>query len=320
MTTHNRRNVLKSLGTTIGACTVSANSVLARNGDDAPEGRTPLRAMSFNIHSGVGGDGGYNLRRIADVIEEVDPDVIGLQEVHDQYRAHWKDDSPTDYDAQHELLADWLDMNHVAVAAVRDYGRSNDPSWTEEEEENGYRRRILDVILSKRPILESSVYTFDAQIRWDPPHQNVQQRVLLETKLNVNGSHIWFYNTHLHSDQKSDTLAAQAEELADIAGQRDGPQILVGDFNFLDGRAIYSTVTDAYRDLLKEIGEDEGTYPATYDPGWGPLRLDYIFGTEEVTIEGGKKVTYGSGPAPSDHYPVFTDVTVPRGNRGDMES
>lgn len=314
MTTQKRRAVLRGIGGLISAGGLSTGSVLAGKGDNAPGRHTPLKVMSFNIHGGIRSDGVYNLRSIADVIEAADPDVVALQEVHDQYRAHWQDDSPTEYDAQHELLADWLDMNHMAVGAIRDYGYSEDPSWTDEEKVNNYRRRILNVVLSDRPILESTVYQYETDTQWDSPHQNVHNRSLIETQLNIKGSHVWFYNTHLHSDQGSDVLKAQAEELVDIAGRRDGTQILVGDFNFLDERESYHVVADEYRDLLKEIGEDAET--AGFEAGWGPLRLDYIFSTKNTEINGGGRITYEASPSPSDHYPIIADVTVPRGNRG----
>lgn len=314
MAAQKRRAVLRGIGGLIGASGLGTGSGLAGKGDDVPRRRAPLEVMSFNIHGGVRSDGIYDLRSIADVIEAADPDVVALQEVHDQYRAHWQDDSPTNYDAQHELLADWLDMDHMAVGAARDYGRSEDPSWTEEEKEKSYRRRILNVVLSDRPILESTVHQYETDTRWDPPHQNVHNRVFVETRLNVKGSHIWFYNTHQHPGQGSEILKAQTEELVDTAGQRDGAQILTGDFNFLDEREIYSVMADEYRDLLKEIGEDSET--AGFEASWGPLRLDYIFGSEGIEVTGGGRIPYESSPYPSDHYPIIADLTVSRGNRG----
>ena len=40
-----------------------------------------LRIASYNIHGGVGRDGATDIRRIARVIDELDCDVVGLQEV-----------------------------------------------------------------------------------------------------------------------------------------------------------------------------------------------------------------------------------------------
>ena len=42
---------------------------------------THLTVVSYNIHRGVGLDRRHDLDRIADVIAEVSPDVVGLQEV-----------------------------------------------------------------------------------------------------------------------------------------------------------------------------------------------------------------------------------------------
>jgi endonuclease/exonuclease/phosphatase family metal-dependent hydrolase len=42
---------------------------------------TPLVVASYNIHRGVGLDRRYDLDRIAKVIAEIEPDLIGLQEV-----------------------------------------------------------------------------------------------------------------------------------------------------------------------------------------------------------------------------------------------
>lgn len=310
-----RRKVLGGIGGFIGAGTVGASSALAQEGDDAPGQRAPLRVMSYNIHNGIGTDGVYDLRRIADVIAAVDPDVVALQEVHDQNRAYWEDDSPTNYDAQHELLADWLGMNHVVFTANRDWQKAeDDASWTEKEKEAGYRRRAGSVILSKHPILESTVYSYETQTQWDPPYQDVPDRKLTETRINVEGSHIRFYNTHLHAGL-GEVNAAQVNELVDIVGRHDGPQILAGDFNILDGRDNYQVITNVYTDLLREVGADNPTAP-TPPISWGPLRLDYFFASDSVAIESGERITYGTEYSPSDHFPIVADVTLPRGNRG----
>lgn len=40
-----------------------------------------LRLMSYNIHSGVGSDGRFDMTRLAEVIQKADPDFVSLQEV-----------------------------------------------------------------------------------------------------------------------------------------------------------------------------------------------------------------------------------------------
>ncbi|MGX1928568.1 endonuclease/exonuclease/phosphatase family protein [Flagellimonas sp. 2504JD4-2] len=42
-----------------------------------------IKVLSYNIHYGVGTDSEKNLQRIASVINKLDPDIVGLQEVSD---------------------------------------------------------------------------------------------------------------------------------------------------------------------------------------------------------------------------------------------
>ena len=47
---------------------------------DSPDGR-PLRVATYNVHGCVGTDGRRDPERVARVLREIDPDVVGLQEV-----------------------------------------------------------------------------------------------------------------------------------------------------------------------------------------------------------------------------------------------
>jgi endonuclease/exonuclease/phosphatase family metal-dependent hydrolase len=49
----------------------------------AQEASVQLKVLSYNIHYGVGMDSKKDLRRIADVIKRLNPDIVGLQEVAD---------------------------------------------------------------------------------------------------------------------------------------------------------------------------------------------------------------------------------------------
>ena len=52
-------------------------------GIDNQEEPVHLKVLSYNIHYGVGMDGVKDLTRIADVINRLNPDIVGLQEVAD---------------------------------------------------------------------------------------------------------------------------------------------------------------------------------------------------------------------------------------------
>jgi endonuclease/exonuclease/phosphatase family metal-dependent hydrolase len=49
----------------------------------AQEPPVRLKVLSYNIHYGIGMDSKKDLERIAGVIKRIDPDIVGLQEVHD---------------------------------------------------------------------------------------------------------------------------------------------------------------------------------------------------------------------------------------------
>ncbi len=49
----------------------------------AQENRVTIKVLSYNIHYGVGMDSKKDLKRIADVINGLKPDIVGLQEIAD---------------------------------------------------------------------------------------------------------------------------------------------------------------------------------------------------------------------------------------------
>src|SRR5882724_9651944 len=53
----------------------------ARSSSPLAPARGKLRVMTYNIHVGVGMDKRLDLQRIADVINQEHPDLVGLQEV-----------------------------------------------------------------------------------------------------------------------------------------------------------------------------------------------------------------------------------------------
>src|SRR5262245_29905465 len=77
---------------------------VSRTGDSRVASRDRLRVATYNIHKARGLDGQVSLRRIADVLQQVDADVVGVQEI---------------YEAQAEHLARDLGMQLVTGVTVR---------------------------------------------------------------------------------------------------------------------------------------------------------------------------------------------------------
>src|SRR5262249_28245820 len=53
-----------------------------------------LTAVSYNIHSGVGTDGRFDLRRTEGVLQQLRADIFALQEVGELRGRRWPDDQP----------------------------------------------------------------------------------------------------------------------------------------------------------------------------------------------------------------------------------
>ncbi|HME90822.1 MAG TPA: endonuclease/exonuclease/phosphatase family protein, partial [Myxococcaceae bacterium] len=53
-----------------------------------------LTAVSYNIHSGVGTDGRFDLRRTEGVLQQLGADIFALQEVGELRGRRWPDDQP----------------------------------------------------------------------------------------------------------------------------------------------------------------------------------------------------------------------------------
>jgi endonuclease/exonuclease/phosphatase family metal-dependent hydrolase len=157
-----------------------------------------IRVATYNIHAGVGADGRRDLGRIAAVIEEIGPDVIGLQEVDSRPSRGGLD--------QAEQLAARLAMACVEGPILR--------------EEKGW---YGNAILSRHPIAPV------ARLRFDDHSGEPRGAVVADVQA---ADHRWLIgNTHL--DLRAGPRLHQARELVQaIADCADGrPGVLLGDFN-----------------------------------------------------------------------------------------
>src|SRR6476620_8443455 len=98
-----------------------------------------LTLVSYNIHSGIGTDGKFDLRRVGEVLGEIKPDVIALQEVGDFIGKTPSDQHPED-------LAKMLGL-HMAYGpnVIRD------------------GRRYGNAVLSRLPIIRSRNYDLSVE-------------------------------------------------------------------------------------------------------------------------------------------------------------
>lgn len=155
-----------------------------------------LRLATWNIHRGIGRDGVQNLRRIALVIGEINPDLIGLQEV--EQRAGESGDEA------------WSLKTLTGMELVVG------PTMRHETDEYG------NALLTRLPVLE--VERYDLSVRHREP------RGLLIAHLDWRGERLQVAVTHLglRPGERRQQVRALIEHLT---GRGRSPLILLGDFN-----------------------------------------------------------------------------------------
>jgi endonuclease/exonuclease/phosphatase family metal-dependent hydrolase len=229
----------------------------------------PLRILSYNIHGQAHLFDRRYLERIARVIAEVQPDAVGLQEVH---RGGWK--------ARSEDQAETLGkLTGMAVA----FG----PSITARHAAFG------NAVLTAGELRASEVV---------PLHAPGEPRTLLSTRIALKGhpvGEISFHVTHLAAWGRWGRSARGQQSAALLEQIRHSrkPFVLVGDLNAVPGAPeleplmageMFQLCGDAvvctHRVLRRRIDY------VFADPGWRTL-------SERVVRSG-----------PSDHWPVLVEL------------
>ncbi|MFD7445233.1 endonuclease/exonuclease/phosphatase family protein [Streptomyces sp. NPDC059909] len=243
-----------------------------------------VRVLTYNIHHGASGAEVFDLERVAEVIEAVRPDIVGLQEVdrHWSARSQWLD--------LPEWFSERLGMRYVYGANLDlDPLVPGDP-----------RRQYGTAILTPWPVKSSSNTLL-------PKLGTHEQRGLLQAEIEVNGSRVRFANTHLqHNDAFERQL--QAARIRELLGDDADRTILVGDLNAVPGTPEMLTMTGFLKDAWTEAGSGDGY---THDSEHPHARIDYVMHSSDVRAESAAVIM--SDPLTSDHLPVAADLRVDKG-------
>lgn len=256
------------------------------------------------------------LRLIREGIRELDPDIIGLQEV-----LHREGQSQADVIAEGFGYA-------VAFGAACDLGAGVE---------------FGNAVLSRWPIARKQVFPL-------PTGATDEARALLLAEIDSPHGRIPFAVTHLnwkfHHGAAREAQVSAIAEILDREAPVDAPAlalpppppgggfppILVGDFNAqpdsseirflkglhtLGGRSVY------FSDTFEQAGHGPGyTFDATRNPYAAgtheyPRRIDYIFVRGPDRLVRGKPITSRvvfqdlvTGVAASDHYGVYSEISA----------
>lgn len=236
-----------------------------------------LRIATYNIHKCVGMDRKYSPERIAEVLSEIDADVVGLQEVlcHSKSRRR---------DHQAEYIAEELGMDYRL----------------------GENRKIRggeygNVILSRLPIKTAENYDISVH-KYEP-------RGCLRAEISVNGRSLHFVNLHMGTSyferrrQVHKILADHVLDHPELVGKR----IIAGDFNEWTSGLTTRLFKEAFRsvDARLHLGASR-TFPGVF-----PLvHLDHVYFDETFRLRNAYLHRTRTALAASDHLPIVAEFEV----------
>lgn len=246
-----------------------------------------LRVATYNVHGCVGTDGRRSEERIAQVIEELAVDIVGLQEL-DRGRAR---SGGID---QAEAIAAQLGWQwHFQAAMERG------------DEHYGH------AVLSRFPLRARRT----ARLPGRPPFFCRESRAAAGLDVVTDWGLVHVINTHLGLGRRE--RLQQAELLASpdwregAAEQR--PLILLGDFNSLPGSKPHRILGQHLRDVRSGVRTSRRI--RTFPTAFPFLAVDHIFvnaALEPVSLEVHRSAR---ARVASDHYPLVAEMLLAGGNQ-----
>lgn len=229
-----------------------------------------LRILAYNIHHGEGMDERIDLDRIADLINDLDPDLVAMQEV----------DSVVDR------------TQRVDQATVLAGKTGMDAHFGEFMPYQGGKYGMS--VLSRWPVLEFE------NIRL-PDGDEPRSSATVTVQSPATGAQLIFAGIHFYRTEQE--RGAQAQSLVERLSDSTLPTILAGDFNSQPGTFVMQFLDKNYSILEKE--GNGFTFPS-YEPA---REIDFILirdGTEYEVLS--HQVL--NEPVMSDHQPILADIVL----------
>ncbi|MBQ8295665.1 MAG: endonuclease/exonuclease/phosphatase family protein [Clostridia bacterium] len=245
-----------------------------------------MKFATYNIcHCGnyenwkKGDDLPVNIARTAEVIAEIDADIIGLNEVYTT-------GEPEYFCDQEGKLAKLAGYPYYVFAAGKEF------EWA----------TIGNAILSKYPIINVKKIAVPAPKEEErDPNENswYEDRVLLCVEIDANGKSVLVISTHfgLNPMEQRRIVDAACKEI-----DSHGEVVIMGDFNVFPNSEFLSPLYARLKSAAKETGNTEYTFP-TYNP---QIHIDYIFVPKTAKIKG--YTVYKN--LVSDHRPISAEIEL----------
>lgn len=238
-----------------------------------------LKLMTYNIHSGIGVDGRYELSRIERVIEEEKPDIVALQELDCRM---WR----TSYDDQADRLASALSLN-AAFCATRPI------------EQGAFGMAVL----SRFAIAGRRLY--DLSYR---PHREPRYCLRIDFEVEP-GMVLHVFNCHLGLAIRERTF--QRNKLLNdsilLGEDLHQPVVVMGDFNDRPLSVVHRSLRRHFSDAYDAAGKWWGP---TFKAGPLPLRLDHIYAGSGIRVVDCRVRVDELTRVASDHRPLIATVDI----------
>jgi endonuclease/exonuclease/phosphatase family metal-dependent hydrolase len=243
-------------------------------------GGTPVAVVSWNIAQGK------RYEQVLQTLLELDADIYLLQEV--------------------DMAVGRSNHREVARDLANDLGGLNWVFAGEFQEIGESRRRIPaltgQAILSRFPITDAFVLSFENQARWRWRLDPLQPRRGARMALRAESGGVLVYNAHIESAKDDKFRHKQIDEILGdhiSLGLADRPVVLAGDFNTAKGPResliVRCLLEQGFEDALGAVVTPRKTSVSHDDP------LDWIF-VRNVAAERGRVVSVRNKP--SDHFPL----------------
>jgi len=238
-----------------------------------------LRVLSYNIHKCIGGlDRRYDPHRVAQVINNLEPDVVLLQEVDAGV-------SRSNGDRQVDVLGELVGLKHrtwfpnVDVRGGGQYGNA---------------------ILSRYPLIES--VNIDLSVRFKKRRSAVHGVIRVRHDEVDRTVHVYNMHLGLARFERRIQLRKFVDSHPFATLHHDTPVVVGGDLNDVYGRL---------GELLRPAGfRGVERRPLTF-PAWGPLRpLDAIFVRGSVDFVKLARCETELARRASDHRPLLAEVRL----------
>jgi endonuclease/exonuclease/phosphatase family metal-dependent hydrolase len=238
-----------------------------------PRQHVDVRIATYNIHRSRGMDRRTMPARVAQVIRELNADVIALQEV--------------------------IGAGPNGAGQAEEIGAALGMGWVMTSVRHLRNHLFGNVVLSRFPIVHHSQY----DLSWRTCEPRACQRADLE----VGGGTLHVYNVHLGTAVLERRY--QATRLAAFVHDKrvEGPKVILGDFNeWMRGLAT-NTLSSLFQSIdIFEHLKRRRTYPGIFPV----LHLDHIYYEGHVEVRGMELVRSRTALMASDHLPLVADLRI----------